>query len=80
MPARMFRAARRPHEDCRRQEIDPSEPRVVAPPDVVKKFKALGADVAVEPGAAIKSGLPDSHFITAGATVAADAVKGAGIH
>ena len=41
------------------KEIDPSEPRVAASPDTIKKFKALGAEVAVEPGAGIKSGLPD---------------------
>ena len=41
------------------KEIDPSEPRVAASPDTVKKFKAFGVDVAVEPGAGIKSGLPD---------------------
>ena len=40
------------------KEIDPSEPRVAASPDTVKKFKALGAEVAIEPGAGIKSGLP----------------------
>ena len=40
------------------KEIDPSEPRVAASPDTVKKFKALGVDVAIEPGAGIKSGLP----------------------
>src|ERR1700719_4349727 len=61
------------------KEIDPSEPRVAASPDTVKKFKALGVDVAVEPGAGIKSGLPDSEFTAAGATVAADALKDADI-
>ena len=40
------------------KEIDPSEPRVAASPDTVKKFRALGAEVAVEPGAGVKSGLP----------------------
>ena len=59
------------------KEIDPSEPRVAASPDTVKKFKALGVDVAVEPGAGIKSGLPDSEFTAAGATVSADALKDA---
>jgi NAD(P) transhydrogenase subunit alpha len=59
------------------KEIDPSEPRVAASPDTVKKFKALGAEVAVEPGAGIKSGLPDSEFTAAGATVSADALKDA---
>ena len=61
------------------KEIDPSEPRVAASPDTVKKFKALGVDVAVEPGAGIKSGLPDSEFTAVGATVSADAVKDADI-
>src|ERR1700745_729034 len=60
-------------------EIDPSEPRVAASPDTVKKFKALGVDVAVEPGAGLKSGLPDSEFTVSGATGAADAVKDAEI-
>jgi NAD(P) transhydrogenase subunit alpha len=61
------------------KEIDPSEPRVAASPDTVKKFKALGVDIAVEPGAGIKSGLPDSEFTAVGATVSADAVKDADI-
>ena len=57
----------------------PSEPRVAASPDTIKKFKALGAEVAVEPGAEIKSGLPDLEFTAVGATVAADALKDADI-
>src|SRR6202012_122147 len=61
------------------RKIDPSEPRVAASPDTVKKFKALGVEIAVEPGAGIKSGLPDSDFTAAGATVSADAVKDADI-
>jgi H+-translocating NAD(P) transhydrogenase subunit alpha len=61
------------------KEIDPSEPRVAASPDTVKKFKALGVDVAIEPGAGIKSGVPDAEFAAAGATVSADAVKDADI-
>ena len=61
------------------REIDASEPRVAASPDTVKKFKALGVDVAVEPGAGIKSGLPDSEFTAAGATVSADALRDADI-
>jgi H+-translocating NAD(P) transhydrogenase subunit alpha len=59
------------------KEIDESEPRVAASPDTVKKFKALGADVAIEPGAGTKSGVPDSDFTAAGAVVSADAVKDA---
>jgi H+-translocating NAD(P) transhydrogenase subunit alpha len=61
------------------REIDPSEPRVAASPDTVKKYKALGFDVAVEPGAGITSGLPDSEFIAAGAAVNAEAVKDADV-
>src|SRR5580692_3147329 len=61
------------------KEIDPSEPRVAASPDTVKKFKALGVEVVIEPGAGIKSGLPDSEFTAVGATVSADAVKDADI-
>ena len=41
------------------------------PPDTVKKFKALGVDIEIEPGAGIKSGLPDSEFTAVGATVSA---------
>src|SRR5215218_1921442 len=61
------------------KEIDPSEPRVAASPDTVKKFRALGVDIAVEPGAGVKSGLPDSEFTAAGANVSADALKDADI-
>jgi NAD(P) transhydrogenase subunit alpha len=61
------------------KEIDPSEPRVAASPDTVKKFKALGFDVAVEPGAGIKSGVLDTDFSAAGADVSADAAKDAEI-
>src|SRR5919198_1289620 len=61
------------------REIDPSEPRVAASPDTVKKFKALGAEVAIGPGAGVKSGLPDSEFTAVGATVSADALKDADI-
>src|SRR5579872_2684366 len=61
------------------KEIDPSEPRVAASPDTVKKFKALGVDVAVEPGAGVKSGILDAEFTAAGATVSADALNNADI-
>ncbi|UYO53179.1 Re/Si-specific NAD(P)(+) transhydrogenase subunit alpha [Rhodopseudomonas palustris] len=61
------------------KEQDPAEPRVAATPDTVKKLKALGAEVAVEPGAGLKSGLPDSDFTAAGATVSADALKDADV-
>ena len=51
-------------------ETDPSEPRVAASPETVKKFIALGATLAVEPGAGIKSGIPDDDFKAAGADCA----------
>ncbi|MEW6641641.1 MAG: Re/Si-specific NAD(P)(+) transhydrogenase subunit alpha [Pseudomonadota bacterium] len=61
------------------KEIDAAEPRVAAVPETVKKFKALGAEVAIEPGAGVKSGVPDAEYQAAGATVTADAVKDADI-
>jgi NAD(P) transhydrogenase subunit alpha len=61
------------------READPSEDRVAATPDTVKKLQALGADVAVEPGAGVKSGIPDSEFAAAGATVSSDALKDADV-
>src|SRR5207247_1835098 len=51
------------------REIDPTENRVAATPETVKKIKGLGADVAVEPDAGTKSGIPDAEFAAAGATV-----------
>jgi NAD(P) transhydrogenase subunit alpha len=61
------------------KEVDAAEPRVAATPDTVKKFKALGIDIAIEPGAGIKSGLLDADYEAAGAAVSADAVKDADI-
>ena len=61
------------------KEIDAAEPRVAATPDTVKKFKALGVDIAIESGAGIKSGLLDADYEAAGAVVSADAVKDADI-
>src|ERR1700692_406641 len=61
------------------RQADPAEDRVAATPETVKKMTALGADVAIEPDAGIKSGIPDAEFTAAGATVTADAVKGADV-
>jgi NAD(P) transhydrogenase subunit alpha len=61
------------------RERDPAEPRVAATPETVKKMKALGADVAVEPGAGIKSGIRDEDYSAAGAAVGADAMTNADI-
>jgi len=55
------------------------ETRVAATPETVKKFKALGAEVAVEPGAGLSASIADADYAAAGAEVSADAVKGAGI-
>jgi NAD(P) transhydrogenase subunit alpha len=60
-------------------ESDPGEPRVAATPETVKKMIALGAEVAVEPGAGNKSGILDSDYAAAGASVSADALNGADI-
>ena len=60
-------------------EVDAGEPRVAATPETVKKIIALGADVAVEPGAGVKSGILDADYSAAGATVTKDAVNGADI-
>ena len=63
-------------------ELDPAEPRVGATPETVKKIRGLGAEVAVESGAGVKSGVPDAEYAAAGATVAgsaAEAVKDADV-
>jgi NAD(P) transhydrogenase subunit alpha len=61
------------------RETDPVEDRVAATPDTVKKMKALGAEIAVEPGAGVKSGIPDAEFTAAGATIADTAIDGADV-
>ena len=48
-------------------ETDPAETRVAASPETVKKYVALGADVAVEHGAGVKAGVPDPDYQAAGA-------------
>jgi H+-translocating NAD(P) transhydrogenase subunit alpha len=60
-------------------EIDPAERRVAATPDTVKKMKALGAEIAIEPGAGVKSGILDADYTAAGASIAADAVADADV-
>jgi NAD(P) transhydrogenase subunit alpha len=60
-------------------ETEQGEPRVAGTPDTVKRMIALGAAVAVEPGAGVKSGILDADYEAAGATVAAGAVKDADI-
>ena len=60
------------------RESDALEPRVAATPETVKKMQALGAEVAVEPGAGVKSGILDADYAAAGATIA-DAGKDADV-
>ncbi|MGB7655028.1 MAG: NAD(P) transhydrogenase subunit alpha [Novosphingobium sp.] len=61
------------------KETAPGETRVAASPETVKKFIALGAEVAVEPGAGLSASIADADYAAAGAIVAKDAVKGAEI-
>jgi len=49
------------------------ERRVAATPDAVKKYRALGYDVAVEAGAGAEASYPDELYTAAGATIATDA-------
>src|SRR5579884_2618505 len=51
-------------------EVDPSETRVAATPETVKKFAALGADVAIQHGAGLKSGVTDADYQAAAARLA----------
>jgi NAD(P) transhydrogenase subunit alpha len=50
-------------------EIDAAEPRVAATPATVKKLKALGAEIVVEAGAGVKSGILDADYEAAGASI-----------
>ena len=60
-------------------ESDPAEPRVAGTPDTVKRLIGLGAEVAVEGGAGIRSGIRDTDFEAAGARVGKDVGKDADI-
>jgi NAD(P) transhydrogenase subunit alpha len=48
-------------------ETDPRETRVAASPETVKKFIALGAELAVQHGAGIAAGVTDADYQAAGA-------------
>ena len=63
------------------KETAAGETRCAAIPETVKKFAALGAEVAIERGAGEQASMPDSEFEAAGAKVAsrADVLKGAGV-
>jgi H+-translocating NAD(P) transhydrogenase subunit alpha len=51
-------------------ENDPAEGRVAATPETVKKLVGLGAEVRVQTGAGLKSGIPDQDYAAAGAAIA----------
>jgi NAD(P) transhydrogenase subunit alpha len=61
------------------RESDPAEPRVAATPETVKKLIALGAELAVEPGAGLKSGILDADYAAAGAALRPNAAQDADI-
>ncbi|MFC4595908.1 NAD(P) transhydrogenase subunit alpha [Sphingobium tyrosinilyticum] len=63
------------------KEMAPYERRVSGTPETVKKFKALGADIAVESGAGLSASISDEDYAAMGATVTdrAAAVSGADI-
>jgi NAD(P) transhydrogenase subunit alpha len=60
-------------------ETEAGEPRVAATPETVKKMAALGATVAVQAGAGVKSGILDTDYTAAGAAVVADPVNDADV-
>jgi NAD(P) transhydrogenase subunit alpha len=63
-------------------ENDPSEHRVAATPDTVKRFVALGAEIVIQAGAGLKSGILDADYKALGATIAdstADTIRDADI-
>ncbi len=54
------------------KERRPYERRVAITPDMVKKYKALGYDVAVETGAGSEASYPDEYYAAAGASIVGD--------
>jgi NAD(P) transhydrogenase subunit alpha len=54
-------------------ETEANESRVAATPETVKKFTGLGAEVVVQRGAGLASGVTDAEYEKAGATLAASA-------
>jgi len=64
------------------RETGVGEARVAATPETVKRIKSLGADIVVQSGAGMGSGVLDAEYEAAGATIAAtaqDAVKDADV-
>src|SRR5215208_5461625 len=63
------------------KETAAGETRCAAIPETVKKFVALGAEIAVERGAGVMASVSDAEFEAVGATLGsrAEVLKGAGI-
>jgi H+-translocating NAD(P) transhydrogenase subunit alpha len=51
-------------------EVEPSETRVAATPETVKKFVGLGAEFVIEHEAGLKAGVTDADYQSAGARLA----------
>jgi H+-translocating NAD(P) transhydrogenase subunit alpha len=51
------------------KETDTNEPRVAITPETIKKYIALGAEVAIEKGAGLTSAISDAEYEAAGATL-----------
>ncbi len=60
-------------------ETRPGERRVALVPDLVSRLTDADLEVAVEPGAGVASGFTDDRYRDVGASVAADALRGAGV-
>jgi NAD(P) transhydrogenase subunit alpha len=60
-------------------ETESGEPRVAATPETIRKMINLGADVAVERGAGRRSGILDTDYEAAGATVGTEVTREADV-
>jgi NAD(P) transhydrogenase subunit alpha len=60
-------------------ESDEAEPRVAGTPETSKKLVGFGAEVLVEPGAGVRSGILDAEYTAAGANVVPGAAKDADV-
>jgi NAD(P) transhydrogenase subunit alpha len=58
-------------------ETDPAEPRVAGTPDTIKRMLPLGAEIVVEAGAGLQSGILDADYQAAGASVGKGVAKDA---
>lgn len=60
-------------------ETRPGERRVALVPGLVSRLTDVGQEVVVEPGAGVAAGFTDDDYRQAGASVAEDALRGAGV-